>query len=137
MSTATGKGSSGKSDDVLMAILKRLNAMDGKLQIMDKRLLAMEKIRAKVSALEASTADMGAQQDTLAAAVKRVDLAHSELNDKVARVKTAHHNPPPHSRQPTSGRRRPEEDDDTGGDFVSTTHKLEFPKYDGTGDPLP
>jgi hypothetical protein len=137
MSTATGKGSSGKSDDVLMAILKRLNAMDGKLQIMDKRLLAMEKIRAKVSALEASTADMGAQQDTLAAAVKRVDLAHSELNDKVARVETAHHNPPPHSRQPTSGRRRPEEDDDTGGDFVSTTHKLEFPKYDGTDDPLP
>jgi hypothetical protein len=98
MSTATGKGSSGKSDDVLMAILKRLNAMDGKLQIMDKRLLAMEKIRAKVSALEASTADMGAQQDTLVAAVKHVGLAHSELNDKVARVETAHHNPPPHSR---------------------------------------
>jgi hypothetical protein len=106
MSTATGKGSSGKSDDVLMAILKHLNAMDGKLQIMDKRLLAMEKIRAKVSALEASTADMGAQQDTLAAAVKRVDLAHLELNDKVARVETSHHNPPPHSRQPIGGGRR-------------------------------
>jgi hypothetical protein len=98
MSTNAGKGSSGKSDDVLIAILKRLDVMDGKLQIMDKRLLAMEKIGAKVSALEASTADMGAQQDTLAVAVERVDLAHSELNDKVAHVETVHHNPPPHSR---------------------------------------
>jgi hypothetical protein len=137
MSTDSGKGSSGKSDDVLMAILKRLDAMDGKLQTMDKRLLAMEKIGAKVSSLEASTADLGAQQDTLAAAVERIDLAHTELNVKVARVETAHHNPPPNCRQPANGRRCPEEDDDTGGDFVSTTHKLEFPKYDGTDDPLP
>jgi hypothetical protein len=61
MSTDSGNGSSGKSDDVLTAILKRLDAMDGKLQTMDKRLLAMEKIGAKVSSLEASTADLGAQ----------------------------------------------------------------------------
>jgi hypothetical protein len=81
--------------------------------------------------------DLGAQQDTLVAAVERVDLVHTELNVKVACVETAHHNPPLNSRQPTNGRRRPKEDDDTGGDFVSTTHKLEFPKYDGTDDPLP
>jgi hypothetical protein len=97
MSTDSGKGSSGKSDDVLTAIMKRLDAMDGKLQTMDKRLLAIEKIGVKVSSLEASTADLGAQQDTLAAAVERIDLAHTELNVKVARVETTHHNPPPNS----------------------------------------
>jgi hypothetical protein len=28
-------------------------------------------------------------------------------------------------------------DEEAGEDFVPTTHKLEFPKFDGTGDPLP
>jgi hypothetical protein len=30
-----------------------------------------------------------------------------------------------------------EDDDEVGGDIVPTTHKLEFPKYAGIGDPLP
>jgi hypothetical protein len=29
-----------------------------------------------------------------------------------------------------------DEEDDSDGDFLSTTHKLEFPKFDGVGDPL-
>jgi hypothetical protein len=32
---------------------------------------------------------------------------------------------------------RPEDvDDDDGGDFLPTYHKLDFPKFDGSGDPL-
>jgi hypothetical protein len=34
-------------------------------------------------------------------------------------------------------RRLPHEDDDDGGDFLPTYHKLDFPKFDGSGDSLP
>jgi hypothetical protein len=30
-----------------------------------------------------------------------------------------------------------DDDNNPDGDFIPTTHKLEFLKYDGTGDPLP
>jgi hypothetical protein len=29
-----------------------------------------------------------------------------------------------------------DDDNDPSGDFIPTAHKLEFSKYDGTGDPL-
>jgi hypothetical protein len=40
---------------------------------------------------------------------------------------------------PNQGRRhaREEEDDDQDGDFLPNAHKLEFPKFDSVGDPLP
>jgi hypothetical protein len=38
-------------------------------------------------------------------------------------------------RPANNGRRM--EDDDNHGDFVPTAHKLEFPKFDDTSDPLP
>jgi hypothetical protein len=78
MSTDSSKGSSGKSDDVLAAILKRLNAMDERLQ-------AMDEIKEMVTTLEASTSELGAQQDTLFAAVERIDLAQTQLVAKVGR----------------------------------------------------
>jgi hypothetical protein len=43
----------------------------------------------------------------------------------------------PHGRAPNSGRCRHEDNTDPRGDFIPTAHKLEFPKYDGNGDPLP
>jgi hypothetical protein len=33
--------------------------------------------------------------------------------------------------------RRHDDDDGANGDGFSTSHKIEFPKYDGMGDPLP
>jgi hypothetical protein len=34
-------------------------------------------------------------------------------------------------------RRPPFEEDEDGGDFVPTYHKLDFPKFDDSSDPLP
>jgi hypothetical protein len=42
--------------------------------------------------------------------------------------------------EPARGPRRragTDDEEDLGGDFLLTAHKLEFPKFDGTGDPLP
>jgi hypothetical protein len=44
----------------------------------------------------------------------------------------------PPDRHQQGGRRQQGRDEDDGGeDIIPTTHKLEFLKYDGTGDPLP
>jgi hypothetical protein len=69
MSTISGTSSSGKIDEVLGAILKRLDAKPSQLH----------PINDKVTALEAATGELGAQQDTLTAVVERVDRAHSTL----------------------------------------------------------
>jgi archaellum component FlaC len=58
MTRDSSKGTSGKSDDVLVAILKRLNAMNNKLQTMDAKLHAMEGIKDKVHMLEESTNEL-------------------------------------------------------------------------------
>jgi RecA/RadA recombinase len=56
-------------------ILKQLAAMDARLQSMEGRLCAVDSITAKVTALEESTGEFRAQQDTLSSAVERIDLA--------------------------------------------------------------
>jgi hypothetical protein len=119
MSADAGKGSGSKTDDVLSAILKSL-----------------KELGAQMRSMEASTSELGTQQDTLSTVIECVDLAHTQLDAKVSRVETAQRELP-HGRAPNSGRRRQEDDTNPGGDFVPTAHKLEFPKYDGNGDPLP
>jgi hypothetical protein len=60
---------------------------------------------------------------------------HQELHAAIDRVEAAQHN----LGQANQGRRRARDDGtDTGdGPFLSTTHKLEFPKFDDTSNPLP
>jgi hypothetical protein len=57
------------------------------------------------------------------------------LNITVTRVETAVRDQPhggaPHRRRVAA------DDDDPDYDFIPTVHKLEFPKFDGTGDSLP
>jgi hypothetical protein len=56
------------------------------------------------------------------------------LNIAVTRVENAVCDQPPEG---TPHRHRVVADkDDHDNDFIPTTHKLEFPKFDGTGDPL-
>jgi hypothetical protein len=76
MSTVSGTSSSGKTEEVLGAILKCLDAMDAKLARLDP-------INNKVTVPEAVIGELGAQQDTLAAAVECINLAHVMLATQV------------------------------------------------------
>jgi hypothetical protein len=75
MTSTAGQGSGSKSEDMLATIMKQLAAMDARLQSMEGRLHTVDSIKAKVTALEESTGELGAQQDTLSSAVERIDLA--------------------------------------------------------------
>jgi hypothetical protein len=61
--------------------------MDARLQSMEGRLNAVDSIKEKVTALEGSTGELGAQQDTLSSAVEHIDLAQTQFTaaaDKAA-----------------------------------------------------
>jgi hypothetical protein len=66
------------------------------------------------------------------------DLHHQVLQDAVNHVESAQ-SAPGASRPPPHVRRVPGDADagDPAADPVPMAHKLEFPKFDGTGDPLP
>jgi hypothetical protein len=82
MSMVSSTGSGAKTEDILAAILKRLDAMDTKLK-------ALDPLQEKVTALEESADDMGAQVATLTVMVERVDLAHLKITEKITRIETA------------------------------------------------
>jgi chromosome segregation ATPase len=105
MSANAGKGSGSKTDDVLSAILKSLKELGAQLRSMETRLESMESIKDKVSTLEASTSELGTQQDMLSVVIERVNLAHTEHDAKVSHVETAQRELP-HDRAPNSGRCR-------------------------------
>jgi hypothetical protein len=138
MSSTTGPGSGSKSEDMLATIMKQLAAMDARLQSMEGRLHAVDSIKAQVTALEESTGELGAQHDTLSSVVERIDLAQTRLTAAADRAAAESRQQTPPDRHYQGSRRRQGRDEDDGGeDIIPTTHKLEFPKYDGTGDPLP
>jgi hypothetical protein len=66
MSATAGQGSGRKADDWFIAISKQLAAMDERLRSMEAMLHNVDMIQAKVFALEESTGELGAQQETLA-----------------------------------------------------------------------
>jgi hypothetical protein len=138
MTSTAGQGSGSKSEDMLTTIMKQLAAMDARLQSMEGRLHAVDSITAKVTVLEESTGELRAQQDTLSSAVERIDLAQTQFAAAVDKTAVDSRQPTPPDRHHQGSRRRQGRDEDDGGeDIIPTTHKLEFPKYDGTGDPLP
>jgi hypothetical protein len=75
MSSLSGQGSGSQSDDMLAAIFKRLSTMDERLRSMENKLHIVDVMQSKMSVLEESTGDLGAQQDMLSSAVERIDLA--------------------------------------------------------------
>jgi hypothetical protein len=79
MTSTAAQGSSSKSEDMLATIMKQLAVMDARLQSMEGRLHVIDSIKAKVTALEESTGELGAQQDTLSSAVERIDLAQTQF----------------------------------------------------------
>jgi flagellin-like hook-associated protein FlgL len=68
--------------------------MDNRLRSMEGKLHHVKMIEAKVTALDKSTGDLGAQQGTLSSAVERIDLAQMQLTTNVDRNTTAPCNPP-------------------------------------------
>jgi hypothetical protein len=58
---------------------------------------------------------------------------HITLNLAANPVETALHDQPPGG---VPHHRHTNDEDDLGNDFIPTTHKLEFTKFDGTSDPL-
>jgi hypothetical protein len=128
MSTISGTKSSRKTDEVIGTILKHLDAMDAKLSWLDP-------ISDKVPTLEAATGELGAQQDTLNTVVECVDQAHATLATQVNRADTVPRDQAS-DRPPNNGHRRTDDDDNHGGDFIASVHKLQFPKFDSSGDPL-
>jgi hypothetical protein len=122
---------------MLAAIFKQLSTMDERLRSMENKLHIIDVMQAKVSALEESTGDLGAQQDTLSSVVERINLAQTQLTANAGHGATAPRDPPHGQPQHASRRRLGDDDDAAGDDIVSTTHKLEFLKYDGTDNPLP
>jgi hypothetical protein len=67
--------------------------------------------------------------------VAEQEQQHATLNIALTRVETTVCDQPPggvpHRRRPAT------DDDDLSNDFIPTAHKLEFSKFDCTGDPLP
>jgi hypothetical protein len=134
MNPQSSTGSGGVSDDKFDAILHRLDALDAKMN----NLLSVQE---EVVALKETMKEHGAQQAALESTPNRVDTTHRQqhqaLNVMINHVEVAHSAPgggcpPPWGRRGTTD----EEDDDASNDFLPIAHKLKFPKFDGTGDPL-
>jgi hypothetical protein len=73
MSTVSGSRLSTTTKAMLSTVMNRLDAMDDKLK-------ALDPLCKKVTTLEASAEDLGAQQVTLIVVVERVDIMQTALN---------------------------------------------------------
>jgi hypothetical protein len=124
------------------AILQRLDKLDTieeRIGALEMKLPELQPLQDQVTLLEGTVTEQGEQQWTLHAAIDRVEreqeLQHQELHAAIERVAATQRN----LRQANQGRHRARDDDVDASDvaFLPTTHKLEFPKFDGTNDPLP
>jgi hypothetical protein len=90
-----------------------------RLQAIEDTVWPMQPVPDLVAALENMVCDQGQQ--------------HIALNLALQRIKRQVQDPCCAS----CHRNRAEDDEDLGSVFLPTTHKLEFPKFEGMGDPLP
>jgi hypothetical protein len=122
MSSASVIGSgTGRSGDKALEGEVTLKGMVVRLAAIEDIVWPLQPLCEQVPQLTTTIAEQGHQQITLQLALGHVE---NSLADNGAGR--------PHCRRATQG-----EDEDVGEDFVPTMHKLEFPKFDGKGDPLP
>jgi hypothetical protein len=97
--------------------MKRLDAIENKMQ-------PRQPLQDKVAGLAEIVRDHAEQQRAVHTIVERVEMA--QRSQVIGHL-------------PNQGCRRTGEDDndDQGGNFLPTAQKLEFPKLNGVGDPLP
>jgi hypothetical protein len=142
MSQASGTGSGDDLQATMEAILQRLDKLDmieERIGALEAKLPKLQPLQDQVTLLEATVTEQGEQQRTLHATIDLVEREqerqHQELHAAIERVAATQRN----LGQANQGRCRAGDDGpDTGdGAFLPTTHKLEFPKFYGTNDPLP
>jgi hypothetical protein len=131
MSTVFDTSTSSKMDELLSDMITRLQAIEAKQDCMGEQLKGLDPLREKVASLEAVTTEIGATQEMIAGAVEHIDRAQLTLHNKVNRLETE-------QRAAHAGRRPPCGGglNDADGDMMPISHKLEFPTFDATGDPL-
>jgi hypothetical protein len=110
--SVVGTGSEDK-EVTLKDVVMRLAAIEGIVR-------PLQPLREQVTLLAATVTEQGQQQIALQLALGHVE---NSLADPGV--------PRPSRCPATQG------NDEAGEDFVPTTHKLEFPKFNGTCDPLP
>jgi hypothetical protein len=111
--SGVGTGSGGEEQEqgiTMEEVVNRLKAIETVMH-------PLVPLKDQLSAIETTLAEQGQQQQLLSAGLLRVER-----------------NQGPGHGTPNGRRRADEEDDDEG---FPTTCKIEFPKYDGVGDPLP
>jgi hypothetical protein len=131
MSTVSSTSTSSKMDELLSDMITRLQAIEAKQDRMGEQLKGLDPLWEKVASLEAMTTEIGATQETIAGAVKRINRAQLTLYSMVNRLETE-------QRVAHADQRPPGGDslNDADGDTMLISHKLELPMFDGTGEPL-
>jgi hypothetical protein len=113
-STSVVGSGSGDKEVTLKDVIMRLAAIEEIVR-------ALQPLREQVPLLAATVTEQGQQQIALQLALGRVENSLADPGvPRPSRCSVAQGN-----------------DEEAGEDFVPTTQKLEFPKFDGTGDPLP
>jgi hypothetical protein len=142
MSQAFGTGSGDDLQATMGAILQHLDKLDTieeRIDALEAKLLELQPLQDQVTLLEEMVTKQGEQQWTLHAAIDRIEREqgrqHQELHATIDHVAAAQRN----LGQANQGRRRAGDDgaDTSDEAFLPTTHKLDFPKFNGTSDPLP
>jgi hypothetical protein len=139
MTSSTGAGTGKESAMTVEDLTKRFAAMKKLLRPLQPLVETVQKLSARV-------ADQDQQQRALNLAL--LHLEHGDGAPPPPPPPPADGVPPPPRNQGTgstnasvagyTGPHRPPraDEDDDGGDFLPTYHKLNFPKFDGSSDPL-
>jgi hypothetical protein len=104
--TGSGSGKQGEDEITMKDLFKCLTTIEGVVVPMSEHLTSMEE----------TVADQGKQQTTLHVALTNVE---HNLQNTGRGYNTSN---------------APDHDDEPGQDGFQTSHKIEFPKFDGTGD---
>jgi hypothetical protein len=117
MSSQSATGSGIVIKEALKAIMKRLDTIENKMQ-------PRQPLQDKVAGLKEIVRDHTEQQRAVHTIVERVEMA--QRSQVIGHL-------------PNQGCHRTgdDDDDDQGGNFLPTAQKLEFPKFNSVGDPLP
>jgi hypothetical protein len=86
-----------------------------RLQVIEDMMRPLVPLRDQVAAIETTITEQGQQQQLMNASLLRAERAQE-------------------NGRPPSGRRCHDDEEDDG---FPTSHKMEFLKYDGVGDPMP
>jgi hypothetical protein len=148
MSPASGAGSGKETTLTLEALAKRFDSFEEILRSLSTRVTDNEQqtqaLNIALLRLEhgnVSMSDKGPAPGYAAAAPSPV-ASNGEPSGAASRAVDSSVTPPSASNRPAASPPQPRrhngpDDDADAGEFLPTYHKLDFPKFDGSSDPLP